>query len=222
MPGRPSSSTGWPVGRRGSERALRLPGMASEKLPVRAMGAAQLRALAHPLRLQLLQALHAEGPATASRLARRLGESSGATSYHLRALYRAGMVEEAEQRNGRERWWQRSPEHLFVPNSVPPDAPESERTELQAAHAQIESVLVDRDEKALQLWTEIRYDLPLEWQDTQWIGNFRIWATVEEAQRFVAAVLELSDPLRKPPEDADSDRKELHFTFRVLPQEPGE
>ena len=196
--------------------------MASEKLPVPAMGAAQLRALAHPLRLQLLQALHAEGPATASRLARLLGESSGATSYHLRALHRAGMVEEAEQRNGRERWWQRSPEHRFVPNSIAPDASESERLELQSAHAQIESVFVDRDEKALHRWTEIRYDLPLEWQDTQWIGNYRIWATVEEAQRFVAAVLELSDPLRKPPEDVDSDRKELHLTFRVLPQEPGE
>jgi DNA-binding transcriptional ArsR family regulator len=38
------------------------------------MTAAQLRALAHPLRLQLLQVLHAEGPATASQLARRLGE----------------------------------------------------------------------------------------------------------------------------------------------------
>ncbi len=120
------------------------------------MGPPQLRALAHPLRLQLLQVLSAEGPATASQLGRRLGESSGATSYHLRALHRAGMVEDAEQRNGRERWWQPVPERLMIPNSVPPQASDEERLDLEAAHAQIESILVERDEKALQRWTAIR------------------------------------------------------------------
>jgi DNA-binding transcriptional ArsR family regulator len=182
------------------------------------MDAAQLRALAHPLRLQLLQVLH-EGPATASQLARRLGESSGATSYHLRALHRAGMVEEAEQRNARERWWQRTQERLLIPNSVPPDASDTERAELKAAHAQIESILVDRDENALGRWMEIRYDLPLEWQDAQWIGSFRMWATAEEIRQFVETVLESIEPLRKPPASPDSERRELHFTFRVLPQE---
>src|ERR1051326_5021355 len=153
------------------------------------MTAEQLRALAHPLRLQLLQVLHAEGPATASQLGRRLGESSGATSYHLRALHRAGMVEEAEQRNGRERWWQRTSERLLIPNSVPQQASDAERRELQAAHAAIESIIVERDESALQQWTEIRYDLPLEWQDTQWIGNLRLWGTAAEVREFVAAVV---------------------------------
>ncbi|HEY3462718.1 MAG TPA: winged helix-turn-helix domain-containing protein [Gaiellaceae bacterium] len=192
--------------------------MAPETLAVRPMDAAQLRALAHPLRLQLLQVLH-EGPATASQLARRLGESSGATSYHLRALHRAGMVEEAEQRNARERWWQRTPGRLLIPNSVPPDASDAERAELKAAHAQIESILVDRDEQALGRWMAIRYDLPLEWQDAQWIGNFRMWATADEIQQFVETVLEAIEPLRKPPESLDSERREVHFTFRVLPQE---
>jgi DNA-binding transcriptional ArsR family regulator len=187
---------------------------------VRPLNAAQLRALAHPLRLQLLQVLHVEGPATASQLARRLGESSGATSYHLRALHRAGMVEEAEQRNGRERWWQRPAERVLIPNSVPADATETERAELRAAHAQIESILVDRDEQAIGRWTEIRYELPLEWQDSQWIGNFRMWASADEVRAFVAAVLELAQPLRKPPESEGSERHEVHVTFRVLPQEP--
>lgn len=183
------------------------------------MSAAQLRALAHPLRLQLLQVLHAEGPATASQLARRLGESSGATSYHLRALHRAGMVEEDERRNGRERWWRRPPERLMIPNSVPPDASAGERADLQAAHAQIESILVERDESALSRWMEIRYDLPLEWQDSQWIGNFRMWATPAELRSFITEVLERAKPLRVPPEGTASERREVHFTFRVLPQE---
>jgi DNA-binding transcriptional ArsR family regulator len=192
--------------------------MAADTHHVRPMSAEHLRALAHPLRLQLLQVLHAEGPATASQLGRRLGESSGATSYHLRALYRAGMVEEAEQRNGRERWWKRSPERLVIPNSVPPDASDSERAELQAAHAQIESMFVERDEAALERWMEVRYGLQLEWQDAQWIGNFRMWATAAEVRSFVESVLKLAEQFRTAPDAADSERQEVHFTFRVLPQ----
>ena len=49
---------------------------------------ATLRALTHPLRTRLLGALRVDGPATASELGRRFGESSGATSYHLRRLAR--------------------------------------------------------------------------------------------------------------------------------------
>jgi DNA-binding transcriptional ArsR family regulator len=194
--------------------------MAREMFPVRPMDAAQLRALAHPLRLQLLEVLHAEGPATASQLARRLGESSGATSYHLRALHRVGMVEEAEQRNARERYWQRTEERTLIPNSVPPGSSDRERAELQAAHAQIEGIIVDRDEQALSRWMELRYDLPLEWQDSQWIGNFRMWATAGEVRQLVSSVLDSIEPLRKPPETAGSERTEVHFSFRVLPQQP--
>lgn len=67
---------------------------------------AALRALAHPLRLRLLGLLRAEGPATASGLAQRVGESSGSTSYHLRRLAAAGFIEEVvDQGTRRERWW---------------------------------------------------------------------------------------------------------------------
>jgi DNA-binding transcriptional ArsR family regulator len=65
-----------------------------------------LRALAHPLRGKLLASLRIDGAATASMLARRYGESSGATSYHLRMLARYGFVEDDPGRGGaRERWW---------------------------------------------------------------------------------------------------------------------
>lgn len=65
-----------------------------------------LRAMAHALRLRLIGSLRKDGPATASELARRLDESSGATSYHLRILAKYGFVEDApELGRGRERWW---------------------------------------------------------------------------------------------------------------------
>jgi DNA-binding transcriptional ArsR family regulator len=75
-------------------------------LSVKHLDARSLRALAHPLRVRLVGALRADGPATATMLAERLGESSGATSYHLRVLAEHGFVVEDTARNrGRERWW---------------------------------------------------------------------------------------------------------------------
>jgi DNA-binding transcriptional ArsR family regulator len=63
------------------------------------------RALAHPLRLRLLDLLRFDGPATATMLAARVEESSGSTSYHLRQLARHGFIEEVVKGAGRERWW---------------------------------------------------------------------------------------------------------------------
>jgi DNA-binding transcriptional ArsR family regulator len=72
----------------------------------RVQDVATLKAVAHPLRVRLLAALRTDGPATASELGRRFGESSGSTSYHLRQLARFGFVEEdPEQPNARDRRW---------------------------------------------------------------------------------------------------------------------
>ncbi|MEA5055092.1 MAG: helix-turn-helix domain-containing protein [Propionicimonas sp.] len=70
------------------------------------IGAEALKAFAHPLRMALYTALTEDGPATATQLAERLGESTGQTSYHLRQLARHGFVEDDPGHSGgRERWW---------------------------------------------------------------------------------------------------------------------
>ena len=75
-------------------------------LRARAIGGEELKAFTHPLRMAMYSALRDYGPATATQLARRLGESSGQTSYHLRQLERHGFVEDdPEHAGGRERWW---------------------------------------------------------------------------------------------------------------------
>lgn len=86
-------------------------GAAGGKFPHEdALGMAALRALAHPLRVELMNELSDFGPATASMLAERLGESSGATSYHLRQLAKHDIiVEDTERGSGRERWWRMAP-----------------------------------------------------------------------------------------------------------------
>jgi len=67
---------------------------------------ATLKAVSHPIRTKLLGILRADGPATASALGRRIGESSGSTSYHLRQLERFGFVaDDDDQPSRRERRW---------------------------------------------------------------------------------------------------------------------
>jgi DNA-binding transcriptional ArsR family regulator len=75
--------------------------------PVRQLDAHSLRGLAHPLRIRILGILRMDGPSTATRLARRLGQDSGNISWHLRQLAEHGFIaEDAERGTRRERWWQ--------------------------------------------------------------------------------------------------------------------
>ncbi|HEX6433366.1 MAG TPA: helix-turn-helix domain-containing protein [Gemmatimonadales bacterium] len=67
----------------------------------------QAQVLLHPERRRLVEAL-ADGPDSASGLARRLGESRQRLNYHLRLLEEAGHVELAE-----ERWKGSKPERLM-------------------------------------------------------------------------------------------------------------
>lgn len=65
-----------------------------------------MRALAHPLRLELLATLSG-GPKTATECAAHVGESPQSCSYHLRTLAKYGFVERAEAGNSKERPWRK-------------------------------------------------------------------------------------------------------------------
>ncbi|MFD9596010.1 ArsR/SmtB family transcription factor [Kitasatospora sp. NPDC059973] len=78
--------------------------------PLRRLDARSLRGLAHPLRMRIFELLKLDGPATATRLAERLGENTGTVSWHLRHLAEHGFIEEDTGRGTkRERWWRRIP-----------------------------------------------------------------------------------------------------------------
>jgi len=97
------------------------------------LSAPALRALAHPLRIRILDELSAYGPLTATGLAERLGESSGVTSYHLRQLEKHGLVGEVIGRGtARERWWQRTPGPISTPDArvLPPGSAERLATQV--------------------------------------------------------------------------------------------
>jgi len=65
-----------------------------------------VKGLLHPIRLRVFDLLQVDGPATATTLGRRIGQSTALASYHLRVLAEHGfVVEDAERGDRRERWW---------------------------------------------------------------------------------------------------------------------
>ena len=176
----------------------------------------QLQALSHPLRLRMLEVLR-EGPATASALGRRLGESSGATSYHLRALAKAGVVEEDERGSKRERWWRRVDSFTLVSRALPEELDPADRATIDAALARIDAFFLDRDDEALRRWSDQRDSLGREWQDASMLGNWPVLATPAEVKALWTLVITEIDKLRRSAADAPEGAAEVHVSLRVLP-----
>jgi len=73
-----------------------------------------LRALGHPVRLALVDAL-LPGPLSATEAGEAIGESATTCSFHLRQLARYGLVEEHETGPGRRRTWRLTEARFRVP-----------------------------------------------------------------------------------------------------------
>lgn len=109
--------------------------MENETTQGRVLDATSLKALAHPMRIRILDILGAFGPQTASSLATRLGESSGATSYHLRALAKHDLIrEDTERGTARERWWTSAREKWILGAEEATDTPAKRATAQMVAN----------------------------------------------------------------------------------------
>jgi DNA-binding transcriptional ArsR family regulator len=92
----------------------------------RTLESGALKALAHPLRVRIYDLLSERGPQTASSLAALIGETSGATSYHLRALAAQDLIHEMPDRGtARERWWERPKGRINLPGPAETMTPSS-------------------------------------------------------------------------------------------------
>jgi DNA-binding transcriptional ArsR family regulator len=75
----------------------------------------QMKALGHPLRLKVLQVLgESDEPLTNRELAARLNVDPGHLHFHVRMLYRAGLIELAGTGAGREKPYRPIAKHLKV------------------------------------------------------------------------------------------------------------
>ncbi|RBQ15431.1 transcriptional regulator [Spongiactinospora rosea] len=113
-----------------------------------------LKAVAHPLRLRLLSLLRTDGPATASELARRVAESSGLTSYHLRELAKYDFIEEdPDQRDARERRWRAVHRYLSWDNAEMAATEEGRAAVAAIRQRQIELLIRSNEEFEAQAAT---------------------------------------------------------------------
>src|SRR5262245_22292204 len=148
-------------------------------------------------------------------LGRELGESSGATSYHLRVLGSMGMIEELpDEGTRRERWWRR-PDEVVLIESARADDPEYE-----AAGARMYEMFLARDEQAFERWLAARRQLPVELREAAFVGGFTLYATDEELQELTREAVELFDRYRRKAEERPPDSVRSYVAFRILPQDP--
>jgi DNA-binding transcriptional ArsR family regulator len=156
------------------------------------MDAAVMRAMAHPARLALLEHLRNSGPATATECAGVVGLSPSATSYHLRALARAGLVEAAPGRgDGRERLWRITAKRFEVSGVADLD-PEVR----EALRGLMESLLAWDDARVRRYLAHFEAE-PREWQDAALFMDSTLQVTAAELTELSQAVYDLLEPYRK-------------------------
>ncbi len=181
--------------------------------PASTLDTAIMRAMAHPARLALLEHLRNGGPATATECAGVVGLSPSATSYHLRALARAGLVEAAPGRgDGRERLWRVTAGRYEV-TGVADLAPEGR----EALRALMESLLAWDDVRVRRYLSQLDAEPP-EWQDAAFFMDSTLQVTAEELTTLSRAVFELLEPYRKDRRiDPPTGTRIVSMAVRALP-----
>jgi len=158
------------------------------------------------------------GSATASQLARTLGESSGQTSYHLRQLERHGFIEDdPSHAGGRERWWRPIGFEVTDPGLLnDPDTAGS-------ARAVLESVIAERAATLSAWYSSLKPDQP---ETLGMISSASLNLSTEEAEELtsqLAKVIEIYSDRARDREPSDTARRiRVHLDVFPLVAESGQ
>ena len=171
-----------------------------------------MKALAHPLRQRILDHLSFTGSESATSLARAFGESTGATSYHLRQLARFGFVEEdAERSQGRERWWRIVPLDLRT---------RSEGEETAVLTRQLRRMRLERQRALVDRYVANR-DRFGSLAEAAMFSSSALQLTESELGQFTEEYVELVKRWWREPEDLPADAAPIAVLFYAFPW-PGE
>lgn len=163
--------------------------------------AESLRALAHPVRLALVEVLTVEGPLTATEAGEKIGESPTTCSFHLRQLARYGFVEEAGGGKGRARPWRMSKIGMTF-SSMQQDP------ETAVAASALARMLRDRQLQRYQTWLDTKASYPQVWQAAAGNSEVVCWLTAAELAELTEDLVGLllsrfteriGDPSARPP-----------------------
>jgi DNA-binding transcriptional ArsR family regulator len=146
-----------------------------------------IRALAHPARLAIIDALATGEELTATQCAELTGLSPSATAYHLKLLERYGVAEAAPPRpDRRERPWRKTGRRIQVDLDTSTPAGASAAAAVVAAH-------IDMTRALAVEFTEGGRAEPEEWQDAA-LNNSDLWLSAEEFQRVAGELKAVLEP----------------------------
>jgi DNA-binding transcriptional ArsR family regulator len=143
-----------------------------------------MRALAHPVRLALLEVLADHPALTATEAGELVGESPANASFHLRQLAKYGFVEEAEGATGRRRPWRIKQLGMRF-SDVHEDA------EAAGAARALSRTMRDRYFARAELALEESRALPEEWRLATGLNQMRLYLTAEELAGLEADFLRI-------------------------------
>jgi hypothetical protein len=148
-----------------------------------------MRALAHPVRMALLDLFNITPTLTATQASEVLGESPANCAFHLRTLAKYGFLEEVGGGRGRERPWRRSHSSLTVSRHKGQDP------RIQVAAETLGTALLDRwlDRIQRTLSTASRTE---EWEESVTASNSVRYLTPDEATAVTAEMLRVLDKYR--------------------------
>ncbi len=147
-----------------------------------------LEALAHPVRLDLLTYLMANGPASASECARAVGDTPSNCSYHLRTLARHELVEPVESADRRQRPWRATVTGFDLDPVARPDTPEG-----RGAAAVLAASLA-LEQRLLRDYLSHRDEVPPVWREAEMTSSY----TLRMSPGELSALGERLDALIRP------------------------
>jgi predicted ArsR family transcriptional regulator len=172
-----------------------------------------MRAMAHPVRLALMEALNDAGTLTATEAAERVGESPSNCSFHLRQLAKYGFVEEAPGGTGRQRPWRTV--HTGMRFT---DVQEDPDTALAAGT--LAQIVQERWLERARVGLARRSNVPEQWRRVTGSDQMTLYVTPEEMKAVNDEILEIlfryrdriGDPAKRP----EGSRKVEHVGFYYL------
>jgi predicted ArsR family transcriptional regulator len=177
-----------------------------------------MRALAHPLRLELQSIVGRSGKMTTADAARELGVSHGLASHHLHQLAKYGFVEQVGGADNRERPWR------LVSTSISHRGLEDKPGGAAAVDV-FEQVAAERTLEGFLDWQERRANWPARWREHSGLGRSTVYLTEDELAGLVDTMERLVFEYtgKRPLDDLESrppGSVPVDFSLFVVPREP--
>jgi DNA-binding transcriptional ArsR family regulator len=173
-----------------------------------------LEALAHPVRLELMDYLMSEGPATASTCARAVGDTPSNCSYHLRVLAKVGLVDEVASEDGRERPWR-----ALITGF---DADVDVEGELTPQAAELLAISLQRDQRLVRDHLARRDQLARRWRSADVYSTYTLRLSPQELTDLAGRLDALIRPyIAATRSDAPRGAALVHLGLQAFPKDGG-